>query len=223
MNKKILLVDDASFMRMVCKDFLTKNGFEVVGEAGNGLECLEMYKSLKPDLVLLDIAMPEYDGKWALTKLMEHDPQAKIIMLSAVGHARAVVDCLKLGACDFIVKPFNDETVIAAINKAFEPGNEINPEVLEPISALSALSGDNVLPQNIIYMIIHTARTTDDPSSGAMETIAYALKSLAPGFQAQNISPSPFAADETPALLRQLIQGQEKMVSLLNRLVEEKG
>lgn len=117
MSAKILIVDDASFMRMMIKEILSKNGFEVVGEAGDGAEAVEKYKELKPDLVTMDITMPEKDGIQALKEIKEMDGDAKIIMCSAMGQQAMVIDAIQAGAKDFIVKPFQADRVLEAINK----------------------------------------------------------------------------------------------------------
>ncbi|CAM4035137.1 chemotaxis response protein [Lederbergia lenta] len=114
---KILIVDDAAFMRMMVKDILTKNGFEVVGEAADGAQAVEKYKELKPDLVTMDITMPEMDGITALKEIKAFDPSAKIIMCSAMGQQAMVIDAIQAGAKDFIVKPFQADRVIEAISK----------------------------------------------------------------------------------------------------------
>lgn len=114
---RILLVDDASFMRMMLKDLLTKNGHEVIGEAENGLIGVQRYKELKPDIVLMDITMPEMTGIEAVKKIKEFDGQAKVIMCSAMGQQGMVIEAIQAGAKSFIVKPFNGDKVIAEINK----------------------------------------------------------------------------------------------------------
>ncbi|MFD2682820.1 response regulator [Bacillus seohaeanensis] len=118
MANKILVVDDAAFMRMMIKDILTKNGFEVVGEAADGAQAVEKYKELSPDLVTLDITMPEKDGIAALKEIKEFDASARIIMCSAMGQQAMVIDAIQAGAKDFIVKPFQADRVIEAIQKA---------------------------------------------------------------------------------------------------------
>jgi len=116
-GKKVLIVDDAAFMRMMIKNILTKNGFEVVGEASNGVEAVELYKKLKPDLVTMDITMPEMDGIEALKKIKEIDPNAKVIMVSAMGQQQLVIEAIQAGAKDFIVKPFQPDRLLEAVNK----------------------------------------------------------------------------------------------------------
>lgn len=118
MSGKVLIVDDAAFMRMMIKDILTKNGFEVVGEANDGAQAVEKYKELNPDLVTMDITMPEMDGITALKEIKAIDPSAKIIMCSAMGQQAMVIDAIQAGAKDFIVKPFQADRVIEAIQKA---------------------------------------------------------------------------------------------------------
>jgi two-component system chemotaxis response regulator CheY len=117
---KVLIVDDAAFMRMMLKDILTKNGFEVAGEAQNGLLALEFYKNEKPDLVTMDITMPEMDGIQALKQIKGIDPTAKVIMCSAMGQQSMVMEAIKSGARDFIVKPFQPDRVLEAIKKVLE-------------------------------------------------------------------------------------------------------
>jgi two-component system chemotaxis response regulator CheY len=117
MGHRILIVDDAAFMRMMIKDILTKNGFEVVGEANDGAQAVEKYKDLNPDLVTMDITMPEMDGISALREIKKYDAAAKVIMCSAMGQQAMVIDAIQAGAKDFIVKPFQADRVIEAIRK----------------------------------------------------------------------------------------------------------
>ena len=117
MAKSILLVDDAAFMRMMLKDILTKNGYEVIGEAANGVEAIAKYQELKPSLTILDITMPEMDGIQAAKGIREVDGAALIIMCSAMGQQAMVIESIKAGARDFIVKPFQPDRVIEAVKK----------------------------------------------------------------------------------------------------------
>ena len=117
MGQKILVVDDAAFMRMMIKDILTKNGFEVVAEAENGAQAIEKYKEHHPDLVTMDITMPEMDGISALKEIKKLNSDAKVIMCSAMGQQAMVIDAIQAGAKDFIVKPFQADRVIEAIKK----------------------------------------------------------------------------------------------------------
>ena len=114
---KIMICDDAAFMRMMIKDILTKNGYNVAGEAENGAKAVEKYAELKPDLVLMDITMPEMDGIEALKKIKASDPSASVIMCSAMGQQAMVIESIQSGAKDFIVKPFQADRVIEAVLK----------------------------------------------------------------------------------------------------------
>ncbi|KPU28206.1 chemotaxis protein CheY [Caloranaerobacter sp. TR13] len=117
MGKGILIVDDAAFMRMMIKDILNKNGYEVIGEADNGARAIEKYKELKPDLVIMDITMPEVDGIQAVKEIKKIDENAKIIMCSAMGQQAMVIESIQAGARDFIVKPFQADRVLEAVKK----------------------------------------------------------------------------------------------------------
>jgi two-component system chemotaxis response regulator CheY len=117
MAKSILICDDAAFMRMMIKDILTKNGYEIVAEAENGAIAVEKYPDTKPDLVLMDITMPELDGIGALKQIKAADPNAKVIMCSAMGQQAMVIESIQAGAKDFIVKPFQADRVLEAVRK----------------------------------------------------------------------------------------------------------
>ena len=117
MAKNILICDDAAFMRMMIKDILSKNGYNVVGEAENGKIAVDKYAELSPDLVLLDITMPEMDGIGALKAIKAKDPNACVIMCSAMGQQAMVIEAIQSGAKDFIVKPFQAERVLEAVKK----------------------------------------------------------------------------------------------------------
>ena len=118
MGTKVLIVDDAAFMRMMLRDILTKNGFDVVGEADNGKVAVQMYNELKPDVVTMDITMPEMDGIAAVKEIKAADPGAKIVMVSAMGQQAMVIEAIRSGAADFIVKPFQPDRVLEALGKA---------------------------------------------------------------------------------------------------------
>ncbi len=114
---KVMICDDAAFMRMMIKDILTKNGYEIAAEAENGQKAVEKYPEVKPDLVLMDITMPEMDGIQALKKIKEIDGGANVIMCSAMGQQAMVIEAIQSGAKDFIVKPFQAERVLEAVKK----------------------------------------------------------------------------------------------------------
>ena len=117
MGKRVLIVDDAAFMRMMLRNILEKFGYEIVGEAGNGQQGYEKYMQLKPDIVTLDITMPEVDGLQCLKMIKEADTKAQVIMCSAMGQRHLVLDAVKSGAKDFIIKPFQPDRVQAALSK----------------------------------------------------------------------------------------------------------
>ena len=118
MAKNVLVCDDAAFMRMMIKDILSKNGYNIAGEAENGAKAVEKYNELKPDLVLMDITMPEMDGIQALKAIKQGDPNATVIMCSAMGQQAMVIESIQAGAKDFIVKPFQADRVLEAVRKA---------------------------------------------------------------------------------------------------------
>lgn len=117
---KVLIADDAAFMRMMLKDILTKNGYEVIGEAANGNEAVEKFEQLSPDLVTMDITMPQCDGIAALKQIMSMNPAAKVVMCSAMGQQAMVIESIQAGAKDFIVKPFQPQRVIESITKVLK-------------------------------------------------------------------------------------------------------
>ena len=118
MAVNILIVDDLDFIKIVLRDILEKSGFRVAGEASNGDDAIRIYQDTKPDAVLMDITMPGMDGLTALKKIKEIDPAARIIICSALGQQRLIVQAIQLGAKDFIVKPFQPQRVISALKKA---------------------------------------------------------------------------------------------------------
>jgi two-component system chemotaxis response regulator CheY len=118
MSNRILIVDDAAFMRMMIKDILSKNGYQVVGEAENGAIAVDKWKELRPDLTTMDITMPEMDGINAVRAIRQVDSSARIVMCSAMGQQAMVIDAIQAGAKDFIVKPFQPDRVLEAVRKA---------------------------------------------------------------------------------------------------------
>jgi two-component system chemotaxis response regulator CheY len=115
---RVLVVDDAAFMRKMVSDALTGGGHEIVGEAANGAEAVQRFQELRPDVMTLDITMPEKDGLSALREIIAVDPGAKVVMCSALGQESKVLESIKLGAKDFVVKPFQADRVVSAIEKA---------------------------------------------------------------------------------------------------------
>ena len=117
MAKSVLICDDAAFMRMMIKDILTKNGYDIAGEAENGAIAVSKYQELKPDLVLMDITMPEMDGIQALKNIKAADGAANVIMCSAMGQQAMVIEAIQAGAKDFVVKPSQADRVLEAVKK----------------------------------------------------------------------------------------------------------
>ncbi|WP_416147844.1 response regulator [Salipaludibacillus sp. HK11] len=115
---KLLITDDAAFMRMTLKKMVTDAGYEVVAEAENGLRAVELFEEHRPDIVTMDITMPEMNGIEALQKIKQIDPKAKVLMCSAMGQQNMVVDAIQKGAIDFIVKPFDQNRIKEALEKA---------------------------------------------------------------------------------------------------------
>ncbi|RKZ21899.1 two-component system response regulator [bacterium] len=120
MGARVLIVDDAVFMRRMLADILRKEGYEIVGEAENGAQAVEKYKELKPDLVTMDIIMPDMSGIDAVKEIMKIDPNAKIIMVSAMGHQTLVVEAIQAGAKDYVVKPFQPSRVLEAVQRVLK-------------------------------------------------------------------------------------------------------
>lgn len=117
--KKILVVDDAKVIRMIIRQILTRHGFEIAGEAGNGKEALEKYKELRPDAVTMDIVMPEVDGIQGLKEILAFDKQAKVVMISAIDQRDALMESIRHGAADYVVKPFEDDRMVTSLKNIF--------------------------------------------------------------------------------------------------------
>jgi two-component system, chemotaxis family, chemotaxis protein CheY len=115
---RVLVVDDAVFMRKMVSDALTQQGHEVIGEASNGVEAVTQFQALSPDIMTLDITMPEKDGVEALREIVGIDPSARVIMCSALGQESKVLEAVKAGAKDFVVKPFQPDRLAQAVEKA---------------------------------------------------------------------------------------------------------
>lgn len=128
MKCKVLVVDDAIFMRKMISDILQENGMEIVGEAETGAEAVKKYKELKPDLVTMDIIMPEMNGIDAVREIISFNPQATIVMCSALGQQALVQDAISAGAKDFLIKPFNPSRVIEVITKVMNRGTMVFPK-----------------------------------------------------------------------------------------------
>jgi two-component system, chemotaxis family, chemotaxis protein CheY len=116
----ILIADDLSFMRMIQKEILSERGYRVVGEASDGLQAVEKYQALRPDLVVLDITMPNMNGLEAMRRIFQIDPKARVIMCSALGQQNLIMEAIRAGVKDFIVKPFKADRILSAIEKALK-------------------------------------------------------------------------------------------------------
>jgi two-component system chemotaxis response regulator CheY len=128
MSKRLLIVDDAVIMRMRIREIAREAGWTIVGEAANGQEAVARYRELTPDLVTLDIVMPVKDGVTALREIRQQDPRARIIMVSAVDQREKLMECIRLGALDFVVKPFNKsglQDVLSRVATESPPGSPI--------------------------------------------------------------------------------------------------
>ncbi|RME24613.1 MAG: response regulator [Deltaproteobacteria bacterium] len=123
MATRVLIVDDAVFMRNTLKEIFTGEGFEICGEASNGVEAIEKYRQLKPDLTTMDIVMPFKNGIEATREIVREDPQALIVICSALGQESLVMDAIEAGAVDFIIKPFKAERVLQVVRKALADRN----------------------------------------------------------------------------------------------------
>ena len=117
---RVLIADDASFMRQMIRDIIEPEGFEVVGEASDGVEVIEKFKELHPDVVMMDIVMPKRSGIDSVRGIIMMDPTARIVMCSALGQETLVMEAIEAGAKDFIVKPFKPEAVVSTLRKALE-------------------------------------------------------------------------------------------------------
>ena len=118
--KKVLIVDDTKFMRNILAGILKKKDLEIAGEAVNGREAIEKYKELRPDIVTMDIIMPEIDGIQAVKEIMKIDPNAKILMCSAMGQQALVIEAIQAGAKDFVIKPFQPTRVLEAVDRTLQ-------------------------------------------------------------------------------------------------------
>ena len=161
MGKKILLVDDAPFMRSICKEILIREDYDVVGEACDGLEAVELFKSLKPDIVLLDIVMPNCNGVEALKKIKAFDTNAQIIMVSAMSRSRIISESLLAGARDFVVKPFQPEELLNRIRDSLLVERSFNQAMLQQIYDAS-INDTDILSQAGADIIMKNAHTLNE-------------------------------------------------------------
>jgi two-component system chemotaxis response regulator CheY len=127
MTRRLLVVDDALIIREIIKDTLTAAGWDIAGEAANGREAVERYEELRPDAVTLDLVMPEYDGLYALQGILELNPDAKIVVVSALDQKSILKQAFRIGATDFVVKPFDNDDLVQTLDALFPAAAESQP------------------------------------------------------------------------------------------------
>ena len=214
MDKKILLVDDAPFMRSICKEFLTKAGYDVIGEACDGLEAVELYKSLKPDIVLLGIVMPNCDGLDALRQMKEYDENVHAIMVSALSRIRVIAEAFLAGAIDFVSKPFQAEALLGKIKASFYQMEAVNYEIAKQIYD-AGIDSDKILETKETEMLVNLIRsqaTTDE-----VETLITKIKKESPAEQ-QGYDPGIEQIALINARLDKLEKGQEEILAMLREM-----
>jgi len=209
MKKRILLVDDAAIMRMMCKEIFGEDGYEVASEAMDGVQGVEMYKQLRPDVVLMNIVMPEMNGIEAAKKIMEFDADAKILMLSAASQPKMVLDALRAGAAGFVMKPFQRQRLHDGVKSALQSKFALNPDAMAKLASQNM--EDKVLSQIGVDEIIRYA--TGDGSGIPPQPIYYKSQST------QAEPPSDINAQMQNSLDR-IIQGQDEIKELLKRIVD---
>ena len=218
MGKRILLVDDADFMRTICRDILSRAGYEIAGEAKNGTEAADLFHSLSPDLVLMDIVMPVCDGIFALQQIKESGADINAVMLSAMGQARIVTEALTAGANGFIVKPFQPETLLTSVDGAFRERRAYSHEILTRIH-------DECGDVNYILSQPDIDAITQAAQNGGGADIEELIRRLR--FGALHGAPDMLhdRSEEnnvnTLTMLNKISQGQDEIKTLLTRLIEK--
>lgn len=221
MRGTVLLVDDANFMRMMLKDILQSNGYTVIGEAADGLKALEEYKRLSPDIVVMNITMPEMDGIIVTQKVTSYDPTARIIICSAMGHASLVSESLQAGARNFIIKPFQPDHLLTAMQNAINTDTRLNQSLLKRIAA-ECPDRSHTLSQDEIDRIITVAGTENPP----IEKVNELINQLSGSDQIKPVvEPLPIKEPDSNDsriidLLSKLIEGQHEMATLLKQVAE---
>lgn len=213
MSKKILLVDDASIMRMLLSNYLQEQGYQITGEAETGADGVEKYKNLNPDLVIMDIAMPEMNGIDALIQIKEHNAGAKVVMCSAMAQPALIIDSLLAGALDFVVKPFQTDTLINAVNSAFTEEKAFDTAVLEKLR--DKLANDtSCLSQGKANHII-AAALNREVSASAFEDITNRRET---SFEAKQENTDTDI--KILIALKKLAQGQEELKELMKQALK---
>jgi two-component system chemotaxis response regulator CheY len=225
MKSRVLIVDDAEFLRRMVRELLSKADFEIAGEAADGNEAIELYKTLSPDLVIMNIVMPERDGIWALQKIKEIDADANVVMLSALGRQKIVLEALISDAQNFVVKPFMPEVLINAITSALTGEKSLNRETLKLMRDKCANS-TQILSQAEINEIISAGYNGKVPKDLMLKLKGNDANSDEkpdygkPDAEELN-SGKAEKEDEILGLLTKLVKGQEEVKELLLRLNEK--
>jgi two-component system chemotaxis response regulator CheY len=241
MGKKVLLVDDAPFMRMMCTDILTKNGYEVAGEAADGIGAVEMYKQLKPDVVLMNIVMPNMDGVEALRNIKAFDPAANVVMNSAMSQARIIAEALLAGAHGFNVKPFHPDGLLSLLRDSFDPTREFDRDILQRV--YDECTGDYICSQADIDEITQLALSSEADEYAVISLIERLNHHGPVPKTPEHIKPPDLPAEQSAivlntlnkieqgqaaeqsvnilTMLSKIEQGQEDMKALLEKIAEK--
>jgi two-component system chemotaxis response regulator CheY len=215
MRKRILLVDDVVFMRKMWREMLESAGYDVAGEATDGTEVAELYETIKPDLVIMDIVMPKWDGIYTLTRLKNSNPEAKVMFCSVMGQPHIVVESLQMGAVDFVVKPFKQERFLAGVDFTLHAEPFVNASRLPLVHKLCSENME-VLQQEIVDQIIEcVAHADSDLFYPIMEKL---LK--ADAGESGRASQTEWNQRKTLRLLKKIAQSQEEIIELLQRLTQ---
>jgi two-component system chemotaxis response regulator CheY len=213
MNKKVLLVDDAPFMRSICEDILTREGYVIAGEACDGVQAVDLYKTLCPELVLLDIVMPNCDGIGALQGIIEYDVNARILMVYAMSQARIVAEALLKGAQDFLAKPFQIEDLLRKAKSTLEQTEPISRDTAQKL--LDASKEDkSVLGNYAVDQLV--AMVYGGADAGEVEATLARLQKGSPAEQ-QGFDLSIEERAYTNVRLDRLEQGVKEILEILRK------
>jgi len=214
MKKRILLIDDSQFMREMCRDMLTSNGYEIL-LADNGRTGCEIYKEKHPDLVLLDIAMPEYDGMQVLKEIMAYDADANIVMLSAISHTQSILDSFESGARHFVAKPFEPTVLMDVVSQALAKKMPLLDSSLISELKQKFLQIDTpASPQKLIDLIVSEGMS----GSGIANTLTQIFDAVDTE-KKNDLSSELF--EENPILLQQIAEKQDLIIELLKEIKEK--
>jgi len=213
MAKRLLIIDDSPFMVTMLADILQKEGYEIIGTASNGCEGVQSYQTLQPDMVLLDIVMPEQDGIETLAQIKAHDPQATVVMLSAVSTIASANACLNLGAVGFVAKPFHPEHLFGTLAQASNRKSMPATLSAEQLDLLNQTARDSVLSNasmTRIFDMAYDAQPFDGVLAQVKQEVHIPTAAEAPDNQA--------TLERTNHLLEQLVSGQQTIIELLKSL-----